>query len=169
MKYSRLGRLTHGVHLTIYARRLLSDTMIPLSGNTFYLFLNSNSGFVVDKKKHLIWTWAISTRWASPPVLEKLLPREGYRQYCCDSKTCSQCSKRAECFGRSMRRRLMERHKQTLKTNAQTELGISKRNTLYANATGQYANAKPCSVCVYHPWDRFSAPWRREKAGIRKR
>ena len=36
--------------------------------------------------------------------------REGYRQYYCDSKTCKACARRAECFGASMTRRMVERH-----------------------------------------------------------
>ena len=31
-------------------------------------------------------------------------------QYFCDSKTCSQCLRRTECFGKSMKRRVVERH-----------------------------------------------------------
>ena len=40
----------------------------------------------------------------------KTTTREGYRQYFCDSKTCSQCPRRTECFGKSMKRRMVERH-----------------------------------------------------------
>ena len=40
----------------------------------------------------------------------KTTTREGYRQYACDSKTCSQCPRRTECFGKSMTRRMVERH-----------------------------------------------------------
>ena len=40
----------------------------------------------------------------------KTTTRQGYRQYCCDSKICGQCPRRAECFGKSVRRRMVERH-----------------------------------------------------------
>ena len=40
----------------------------------------------------------------------KTTTREGYRQYFCDTKTCAQCSRRMECFGKSMSRRMVERH-----------------------------------------------------------
>lgn len=40
----------------------------------------------------------------------KTTTREGYRQYFCDSKTCAQCPRRTECFGKSMSRRMVERH-----------------------------------------------------------
>ena len=40
----------------------------------------------------------------------KTTTREGYRQYFCDSKTCAQCPRRTECFGKSMNRRMVERH-----------------------------------------------------------
>ena len=36
--------------------------------------------------------------------------REGYRQYSCDSKTCAACPRREECFGKSMTKRMVERH-----------------------------------------------------------
>ena len=45
--------------------------------------------------KHLYW---------------KTTTREGYRQYFCDGKTCSACPRRAECFGKSMTRRMVDRH-----------------------------------------------------------
>ena len=35
----------------------------------------------------------------------KTTTREGYRQYCCEGKTCKGCPRRAECFGASMNRR----------------------------------------------------------------
>ena len=40
----------------------------------------------------------------------KTTTREGYRQYCCEGKTCKGCPRRAECFGASMNRRVVERH-----------------------------------------------------------
>ena len=36
--------------------------------------------------------------------------REGYRQYCCESKICKGCARRRECFGASMSRKVVERH-----------------------------------------------------------
>ena len=51
--------------------------------------------YICPEHKHLYW---------------KTTTREGYRQYACDSKTCSACPKRAECFGKSMNRRVVERH-----------------------------------------------------------
>ena len=36
--------------------------------------------------------------------------REGYRQYCCESKICKGCARRGECFGASMSRKVVERH-----------------------------------------------------------
>lgn len=40
----------------------------------------------------------------------KTTTRQGYRQYFCDSETCSACSRREECFGKSMKRRMVDRH-----------------------------------------------------------
>jgi len=40
----------------------------------------------------------------------KTTTREGYRQYFCDSKSCKQCPRRTQCFGKSMTRRMVERH-----------------------------------------------------------
>ena len=40
----------------------------------------------------------------------KTTTREGYRQYCCEGKTCKGCPRRAECFGASMSRKVVERH-----------------------------------------------------------
>ena len=51
--------------------------------------------YTCPEHKHLYW---------------KTTTREGYRQYCCDSKTCKDCPKRKECFGESMTRRMVERH-----------------------------------------------------------
>ena len=36
--------------------------------------------------------------------------RDGYRQYLCDSKACGECPRRNECFGKSMSRRMVQRH-----------------------------------------------------------
>ncbi len=36
--------------------------------------------------------------------------RDGYRQYFCDSKTCKICPRRYECFGASMKRKMVTRH-----------------------------------------------------------
>ena len=36
--------------------------------------------------------------------------REGYRQYCCESKICKGCPRRGKCFGASMSRKVVERH-----------------------------------------------------------
>ena len=51
--------------------------------------------YICPEHKHLYW---------------KTTTREGYRQYFCDSKTCKACPRRAECFGVSMTRRMVERH-----------------------------------------------------------
>ncbi len=40
----------------------------------------------------------------------KTTTREGYRQYCCEGKTCKGCPRRGECFGASMNRKVVERH-----------------------------------------------------------
>ena len=40
----------------------------------------------------------------------KTTTREGYRQYCCEGKTCKGCPRRAACFGASMSRKVVERH-----------------------------------------------------------
>ena len=40
----------------------------------------------------------------------KTTTREGYRQYCCDARTCKGCARRTECFGASMSRKVVERH-----------------------------------------------------------
>ena len=51
--------------------------------------------YICPEHKHLYW---------------KTTTREGYRQYFCDSKTCAACPRREECFGKSMTRRMVERH-----------------------------------------------------------
>ena len=51
--------------------------------------------YICPEHKHLYW---------------KTTTREGYRQYFCDSKTCKACPRRAECFGASMTRKMVERH-----------------------------------------------------------
>ena len=51
--------------------------------------------YICPEHKHLYW---------------KTTTREGDRQYFCDSKTCKACPRRAECFGASMTRRMVERH-----------------------------------------------------------
>ena len=51
--------------------------------------------YICPEHKHLYW---------------KTTTREGYRQYFCDAKTCAACPKRSECFGKSMTRRMVERH-----------------------------------------------------------
>ena len=51
--------------------------------------------YICPEHKHLYW---------------KTTTREGYRQYFCDSKTCAACPRRAECFGKSMTRRMVDRH-----------------------------------------------------------
>ena len=51
--------------------------------------------YICPEHKHLYW---------------RTTTREGYRQYFCDSKTCKACPRRAECFGKSMTRRMVERH-----------------------------------------------------------
>ena len=53
------------------------------------------NAYICPEHKHLYW---------------KTTTREGYRQYCCDSKTCAACPRRTECFGKSMTRRMVERH-----------------------------------------------------------
>lgn len=51
--------------------------------------------YICPERHHLYW---------------KTTTREGYRQYFCDSKTCKQCPRREACFGKSMTRRMVERH-----------------------------------------------------------
>ena len=51
--------------------------------------------YICPEHQHLYW---------------KTTTREGYRQYFCSAKTCSACPRRAECFGKSMTRRMVERH-----------------------------------------------------------
>ena len=51
--------------------------------------------YICPEQKHLYW---------------KTTTREGYRQYFCDSKTCATCPRRQECFGKSMTRRMVDRH-----------------------------------------------------------
>ena len=51
--------------------------------------------YICPEHKHLYW---------------KTTTREGYRQYFCDSKTCAACPRRAKCFGKSMSRRMVDRH-----------------------------------------------------------
>ena len=52
--------------------------------------------FYICPEKHLL-DWKTTTR-------------QGYRQYFCDSKTCTACGRRKECFGESMKRRMVDRH-----------------------------------------------------------
>jgi len=52
--------------------------------------------FYICPEKHLL-NWKTTTR-------------QGYRLYFCDSKTCSACSRRKECFGESMKRKMVDRH-----------------------------------------------------------
>jgi len=51
--------------------------------------------YICPEKQRLIW---------------KTTTREGYRQYCCEGKTCKGCPRRGECFGASMNRKVVERH-----------------------------------------------------------
>ena len=51
--------------------------------------------YICPEHKHLYW---------------RTTTREGYRQYYSDSKICKACPRRAECFGKSMTRRMVERH-----------------------------------------------------------
>ena len=51
--------------------------------------------YICPEHQHLYW---------------KTTTREGYRQYFCDAKTCAACPRRAECFGKSMTRRMVDRH-----------------------------------------------------------
>ena len=44
------------------------------------------------------------------PLYWKTTTREGYRQYLCNEKICGACPKRNECFGKSMTRRMVDRH-----------------------------------------------------------
>lgn len=52
--------------------------------------------FYICPEKHLL-DWKTTTR-------------QGYRQYFCDSKVCDVCGRRDECFGKSMKRRMVDRH-----------------------------------------------------------
>ena len=40
----------------------------------------------------------------------KTTTRQGYRQYFCDNKICGACARREDCFGKSMKRRMVDRH-----------------------------------------------------------
>ncbi len=51
--------------------------------------------YICPEQHHLYW---------------KTTTRQGYRKYFCDSKTCKECPGRTECFGKSMTRRMVERH-----------------------------------------------------------
>ena len=51
--------------------------------------------YICPEHQHLYW---------------KTTTREGYRQYFCDGKTCAACPRRQECFGKSMTRRMVDRH-----------------------------------------------------------
>ena len=51
--------------------------------------------YICPEHQHLYW---------------KTTDREGYRQYFCDSKICANCPRRNECFGKSMTRRMVDRH-----------------------------------------------------------
>ncbi|MBQ6346030.1 MAG: IS1182 family transposase [Clostridia bacterium] len=51
--------------------------------------------YICPEHQHLYW---------------KTTTREGYRQYFCDAKICAACPRRNECFGKSMTRRMVERH-----------------------------------------------------------
>lgn len=51
--------------------------------------------YICPEKRHLYW---------------RTTTREGYRQYFSDGKICRDCPRRAECFGASSNRRMVERH-----------------------------------------------------------
>ena len=51
--------------------------------------------YICPEHQHLYW---------------RTTTREGYRQYFCNAKTCIACPKRNECFGKSMTRRMVDRH-----------------------------------------------------------
>ena len=51
--------------------------------------------YICPEHKHLYW---------------RTTTREGYREYYCESKTCSACPRRKECFGASTTRRMVSRH-----------------------------------------------------------
>lgn len=56
------------------------------------------------------WEYDVYTCPEKKLLYWKTTTRQGYRQYFCDSKTCSECSRRKECFGKSTKRRMVERH-----------------------------------------------------------
>ena len=90
----------------------------------------------------------------------KTTTREGYRQYCCEGKTCKGCPRRAECFGASMNRKVVERHVwqdalgkgRCLYENAsrQTDLWMAKRDDRTILRGGQ-GESRP-ALCA-HAWD----------------
>ena len=51
--------------------------------------------YICPEKRRLTW---------------KATTREGYRQYCCEGKTCKGCPRRGECFGARMSQKVVERH-----------------------------------------------------------
>ena len=67
------------------------------------------------------------------PLYWKTTTRQGYRQYFSDRKICEHCPRRNECFGKSTKRRMVERHvwqDELDDINAFTKTPIGKR--LYA-------------------------------------
>ena len=64
-------------------------------GKYRFLYDSYFDAYICPDHKHLYWNTTT---------------REGYRQYFCDSKTCAACPRREQCFGKSMTRRMVDRH-----------------------------------------------------------
>ena len=84
---------TKGIQGVIGYRRHTHKT--PTYGKHRFHYDPYFDTYTCPEKKHLYW---------------KTTNRDGYRQYCCDSKTCKACPRRKECFGASMMRKVVERH-----------------------------------------------------------
>ena len=90
----------------------------------------------------------------------KTTTREGYRQYCCEGKTCKGCPRRAECFGASMNRKVVERHVWqdalervdafTKTHRGKTDLWLAERDDRTILRGGQ---GEPRPALCAHAWD----------------
>ena len=109
----RLGQLPKymgldaGYHTAWIAHLLEKNGIQAVIGNRRHTHKTENYGkyrfrydpyfdaYICPEHKHLYW---------------RTTTREGYRQYYSDSKACKACPRRSECFGKSMTRRMVERH-----------------------------------------------------------
>lgn len=93
--YAWVARLLEkkGIQAVIGYRRHTHKT--ETYGKYRFKYDSDFDAYICPEHQHLYW---------------KTTTREGKRQYFCDSKICKQCPRREACFGKSMTRRMVERH-----------------------------------------------------------